>query len=396
MALKWKVPLIVLIITILTQAVMVFVSYNAELELLKSSENQQLTTISNLVKAKFVQVATDAESRATLVASIPDVASIMREGNRDSMARLLLDSYKNLSNMYGVGNISFYTPPATVFLRLNDLQAFGDDGSAIRPMVVIAHNRKEAQKGLEIGRNGPFIYGVAPLSDAKGLVGSVSSNMSLPPVMEDLKRITGAEFAVFIDDAQMTSIATQVAKVDDERIMAGLRNFQATNWSVTRSLISPSLLKNPTEVRFASQTLNDTSYGIVLVPIQDFSGRNLGVVMASINLDKFQQLNNTSLLNLIVLAIFQLLIISGAVFLTYNGLLLRPIIALGEIFETITKGDYTQKLDDLTKRKDEVGKIAKKIEKYQKKLLEEQEEKEKEEEKEEKAEQEAKKETVRV
>nr|WP_246172941.1 cache domain-containing protein [Thermochromatium tepidum] len=77
-----------------------------------------------------------AEALSALVANIPEVQHRFAAGDRDWLRTQLLPPYEVLSKDYGAVQFQFHTPPATSFLRLHQIEKYGDDLSSFRHSVV--------------------------------------------------------------------------------------------------------------------------------------------------------------------------------------------------------------------------------------------------------------------
>jgi methyl-accepting chemotaxis protein len=121
-----------------------------------------------------VIAALDYEGRAALavsaaVAALPPVAEVVTRGDRDGLAALLGDANKALKAQ-GIPLLNLILPPATMFLRIHDPKAFGDDISARRITVVTANKTGKPIVGVEQGRDTLGIFAMTPIMrDGKSL-----------------------------------------------------------------------------------------------------------------------------------------------------------------------------------------------------------------------------------
>ena len=95
-----------------------------------------------------VIAAIDYEGRAAravsaVVAALPPVADAVAKGDRDGMVALLGGAQAALKAQ-GMPLLNLTLPPATIFLRVHDPKAFGDDISA-RRLTVVEANRTGKQ-----------------------------------------------------------------------------------------------------------------------------------------------------------------------------------------------------------------------------------------------------------
>ena len=121
-----------------------------------------------------VIAALDYEGRAALavstaLAALPAVADVVSKGDRDGLSGLLADANKALKAQ-GMPLMNLILPPATMFLRVHDPKAFGDDISARRVTVVTANKTGKPIVGVEQGRDTLGIFAMTPIMrDGKSL-----------------------------------------------------------------------------------------------------------------------------------------------------------------------------------------------------------------------------------
>jgi methyl-accepting chemotaxis protein len=114
-----------------------------------------------------VIAALDYEGRAALavstaLAALPPVADAVTKGDRDALSALLADANKALKAQ-GMPLMNLILPPATIFLRVHDPKAFGDDISARRITVVTANKAGQPIVGVEQGRDTLGIFAMTPI-----------------------------------------------------------------------------------------------------------------------------------------------------------------------------------------------------------------------------------------
>jgi methyl-accepting chemotaxis protein len=363
MQLRLKVPFLVTLVVLVTSVFLAFSSYQSALLSIDAAGKQELTTIAELIKTSLIEQSKKALARADLISRLPPIQQLFRTGNRQQLLDTILPSFKVQKDTFGVTEAQFHLAPATSYLRVflpNDPE--NKDLSSFRETVVLANSKKEPQSGVEIGRRGLGIRGVVPVGDVQGHIGSFEVALSFKPVLNALKEITRYEGGVFVDEVLMSTIATQAEKADPETIIGGLRNEYSTNWQVIRSLVSPDLLTKANDVTLKIQKINGMDYGIALVPLQDFKGKKIGVIVAGRNFQSLTSQARAVLVNNIVLALLQVIVLTGTVWVLFNGLLMRPMLALGNLIANAARDDVYFTLDDLSARQDEVGQVARNVE----------------------------------
>ena len=111
--------------------------------------------------------ALDYEGRTALAvsavgAALPPVADAVIKGDRDGLTELLRGAQAALKEQ-GIPLMNLMLPPATLFLRVQDPKAFGDDVSARRVTVVTSNNTGKPIVGVESGRDMLGIFAMTPI-----------------------------------------------------------------------------------------------------------------------------------------------------------------------------------------------------------------------------------------
>jgi methyl-accepting chemotaxis protein len=149
--------------------------------------------------------ALDYEARTAravggVIAALPPVRDFVLAGDRDGVLRLLGPAMETLKSQ-GIPIANITLPPATLFVRLWDPKAFGDDVSARRKTVVTANERATPIAGVEAGRDTLNIYGVAPIPQAGKSLAAVDIGISFDQAFVDrLKQRFGVDLAVHAVD----------------------------------------------------------------------------------------------------------------------------------------------------------------------------------------------------
>lgn len=369
MQLRIKVPLLITLVALITSLSLSLFFYATALQSIENNQKAELNTTVTLIQKYTEEHTKKALSRAEMVASLPSVQQAFRAKDRDQLAQILLPAFVIQRDRYDVREAHFHLAPATSFLRLFYLKKYGEDMSSFRETVLITNQKQEPQSGVEISRHGLNIRGVVPIADAQGAIGSFEVGMSFNGVLDAVKQVTGFELGVFIDNDLMTKVATGLPAPESDRVIGGLRNESSTNWSVVRSLVSPDLLRKVNDTTLKLQKIDGVDYGIALVQLLDFKGKKIGVIVAGKSFQSLTSQANAVLINAMVISLFAVIILGGTATILFNGLLMRPMIAVGNCITSMAIDDVAKPIDDLASRRDEVGKIARSLELIQQKLI---------------------------
>ncbi|MFN9759065.1 MAG: cache domain-containing protein [Pseudanabaena sp.] len=369
MQLRIKVPLLITLVALITSLSLSLFFYATALQSIENNQKAELNTTVTLIQKYTEEHTKKALSRAEMVASLPSVQQAFRARDRDQLAQILLPAFVIQRDRYDVREAHFHLAPATSFLRLFYLKKYGEDMSSFRETVLITNQKQEPQSGVEISRHGLNIRGVVPIADAQGAIGSFEVGMSFNGVLDAVKQVTGFELGVFIDNDLMTKVATGLPAPESDRVIGGLRNESSTNWSLVRSLVSPDLLRKVNDTTLKLQKIDGVAYGIALVQLLDFKGKKIGVVVAGKSFQGLTSQANAVLINAMVISLFAVIILGGTATILFNGLLMRPMIAVGNCITSMAIDDVAKPIDDLASRRDEVGKIARSLELIQQRLI---------------------------
>ena len=204
----------------------------------------------------------------------------MEEARRQlrSFFSSLEDGYKNVLNGKNF-RIHFNLPPARSLLRLwQKKQNKSDDLSTFRDTVLtISKGNHEPLKGIEIGRGGFAIRGLAPIiSDEKKYLGSVEVLSSFDPVVKYSVSNENEFIAVYMNK-EFLPIATKLQNHEKNPVIGNDFVFvSSTNKDVTNPLVSSSLLAQGTTAIYENKIDN---YIVTVFPVKSFSDQQIGVMV---------------------------------------------------------------------------------------------------------------------
>lgn len=176
-----------------------------------------------------------------------------------------------MKEKFGVRQFQFHSPPATSFLRVHNLDKFGDDLSGFRNTVVTANRERRIVKGFERGRAGLGVRAVAPISHEGRHVGTVELGLSFDSAFfERFTETTGVltEFYLLPD----TSFEQFGDKDAETEVLASTAG-------VTRLLDAGALKKIAANGHYLGEIeIDNRTFATAAHPILDFSGKTVGVV----------------------------------------------------------------------------------------------------------------------
>jgi hypothetical protein len=249
--------------------------------------------------------------------------------DRDAIVALLGDAYTALHSRYGLTNAQVNSAASNTVLHRFHSRDAGDDFTRNRQIIVAAHGGNQAQMGVEIGASGVRVRGAAPVGTTS-VLGSIEFGVELQPLLEALRARTNADFATLIDRRLMPA-----APAGDARLLGGLRGDSSTNWPLMARLQDArgiTLVKEPT---YSFPELGGVAYGAVVIPLLDYSGAEIGVIVATQSLAADQRTLRRLAIAVIVGGLIAEIGIIGIILLLFRGLLLRPVAILADAVEAL-------------------------------------------------------------
>jgi len=281
---------------------------------------------------------------ATETANNPAVQAAFATNDREKLQDLMLPTFDVVNAEFAVKQYVFHLPPATAFLRLHQLDKFGDDLSTIRATVIQANATKEPVHGIEIGRGGLGIRGVVPVIYEGKHIGVVDVGIDIgPSFLEEFKQIYGVD-AQFLIAKQAADVVTFTGFVEggggptDDLLLQASTLTEPVYTDVEsyqRALSGESVV--------STLDVNGRNYYIVSFPIRDFSDNIVGVVDLISDQTAFVAQHNKDTNNSILLTLV-LVLVSGVALTQITNYFLRPVGAMTEAVNLMTGGDLTQRV----------------------------------------------------
>jgi HAMP domain-containing protein len=143
--------------------------------------------------------------------------------------------------------------------------------------------------------------------------------------------------------------------------VGGYQAVEVTDWAALKPLLSPSLFAKSRDVAVDLITLNGNDYGLVLVPVLDYKGERIGAVVAVRDFSEFQTQQRWALTGTIAIAGLQIVLLTGALLIVVNAMLLKPFEAIATASKELADGKPVADLEDLANRRDEIGGMARSL-----------------------------------
>jgi methyl-accepting chemotaxis protein len=253
--------------------------------------------------------------------------------------------------------LHFHVPPARSLLRLwKKNQHKSDDLSSFRHTVaVISSGSHEPITGIEIGRGGFAIRGIAPvIADNGKYLGSVESLSTYDPLVKYSVSSDKEYIAVYMNK-EFLPIATRLQDASKNPIIGDQFVFvSSTDKQITDSVLTPDLLSDG-QAGLKSARMGD--YYTTVFPVKDFSGKQIGVMAHVYNAGDLYGMMRKIQWGIAALCITLLAAIIIPLSFSVRSVTVpikRTVAMLRDIAEG--EGDLTKRLEII--KKDEIGELA--------------------------------------
>jgi methyl-accepting chemotaxis protein len=369
MTFRRSAPAAIIAAVVIVIAVVTFASNRLFTGLTSAVEDGQFRLMQSIVETALRSAADDALARAEIVAALPTAREAVAAKDRDRLLAEYSQMFAGQKQRRGVDQAQFHVLPAVSLLRLQDPANHGDDLTRFRPMVVAANREKAARKGLAIARNGPAVFGVAPVQDMQGNhAGSFEFGLEFGPLLDGLKSAYGLNFAFFVEEKPLREFARGLnpAVLSEQNRVGHFIRFHTTDGALVKALTKDSDLSGAVEpTRYVRDALG-LPYGVLLVPVRDGAGEPLGVIMAASDFSGSRAASGRALVWQICIAIFAIVILAGIAIVVIRGFLLRPLDVLDSRAAALAKGERKAATEPTDKFCAEIDRVAAHIERLAK------------------------------
>jgi methyl-accepting chemotaxis protein len=304
-----------------------------------------------------------AIAMAMIMAQRADIQTALAEQNRPELIRLTMPVWLALDRRFNVPQCHFSDAAGVSFLRLHALDSFGDDLSTHRQTIMDTIARREPVGGLEMGKSGLGIRGVAPIWRGPAFIGTVEFGLAFDRAfLVRYAADTGLELGVHITDAYLTEMASVLPETElwlDESRDTNRRGLMLHTSSLVADIpVAPDVyaevMANGTP-RIIQSTYGGEHYATLVGPVYDYAQRSIGVVEIVENRsDTVAKLRRWQLLGLTTGLV--ILAAAGALSYVTMGHMIAPLAAISEAAGRASEGAFAEPI--AVTAQNEVGVLA--------------------------------------
>lgn len=325
-------------------------------------EAGQFALMRSSVETSLRDEATRVLARAELVAQNPSVRAAFAARDRDRLLAETRDVFVVQHDRYGLDQMAFHVPPATIFLRVHNPPRAGDDVGRIRPMVVAVNRARAPQKGLAFSiSTGPGFFGVVPVRDAAGEhLGSLEFGVDVGPEIDGIKTRYGVEATLLVDERQLRQFSTGLGGeyFNEQNRVGRYLKFHSTNWALMQRLVNSRDVALSTDAATYTRAAAGRTWGVLLLPVSAATGEPLGVLAVARDFSGTRAAAGRSLVWQLLLAVFAVVLLASLVVVVLRGFLLQPLAMVASRLASLAAGGKAAQVDDVDGYCEEIQQLA--------------------------------------
>ncbi|NPA95691.1 MAG: hypothetical protein GXO58_09730 [Thermodesulfobacteria bacterium] len=276
---------------------------------------------------------------ATFISEMARVKKAIEEQDRTFLLNTIKPIVKSLNSKIETKiRVHFHVPPGRSFLRVWKPQKFGDDISSFRKTVVDVLRTGRPVKGIEAGRVGLAVRGVAPIfgQDKTKPIASVEVITNLASLAHLVEKTIHSPIQLFA--LRKVEQTAAVSKFDQLGKFTVLTKVPEEYYSKIDEQFLTDTLKKGTNIKKVGNFL------ILGVRLHDYKNEPTGVYVQYLNMAPVFAKAHQAIVHSLITAAFACMF---AILLIYIGLKLNlhtPISRIMTILEEVTNGDLRKTL----------------------------------------------------
>ncbi len=361
MSIKWKliIPIFVIIILLGIAGILLFVK--VQRDSMERMVIEETTVRMEEINSNIKRISNKALIVASVFSSLKGLDSIYKDPNekraRQRLRKLVSPIIKKMKKDLNlkVLKVHFHKPPAKSFLRVWKKPGQGDGGddlSSFRFTILKVSKTHNPLTGVELGRGGFVMRGIAPIFSGNKYLGSVEVLFPLSELIK-ISHLTKLEsLYFFIDKNSIKGIKIFSNLKGEQKGRFVLNKWIGLDYKKIAPLITAKELQKGIKKHLLFYKKN-LYFGTI--PVNDFSGKPIGVFLYVRDVSGEKELFMRTILVVLIGTIVAIFIVSLIIYLFLTNSINR-IISFQELFNKASSGDLRVKVDD--DRRDEVGMLG--------------------------------------
>ncbi len=276
---------------------------------------------------------------AKVFSDMPEIKEYVGKRQREKLYQVVKPIIDSINKNAAVKvKVHFHIPPGISFLRVWKPNKYGDDISSFRKTVVEVLKEGTPVKGIEAGRAGLAIRGVAPIFyNSNRPVGSVEVATSLASVAEVLKKTRDELNQIFaIPRVDATAATKKLARLGDFIILTPAPK------QIPKGIVTPELLERAAQKGNAEADLKDMLVTAVAIP--DYQGKPTEIYVRFNDLSAMNSLVNKEAYSAAAIAAAVMIIAIILTFICIKYYVTRPVNGILEVLDRVTHGQLDRSI----------------------------------------------------
>ena len=247
--------------------------------------------------------------------------------------------------------VHFFLPPA-ISLYKSWSSEKGDDLSLYRNTILDISKNHKPIKGIEVGKNGFSVHGIAPVFDNNQYLGAVQTSYPYTDVLDNFSKKVSVEYGVYISKEKL-KVASNIKNNVGNTIHKDFVIIQSTD-EFNLSSLNKDFFNIDDKNKFNTKLEGDNFYA--LVPILNFEKELIGITVLQVNVSEGVAETKGIIKNNSIFGLFVFVISTILILLLVTKVVIKPIDVLNKNIRSIADGELIDYIDN--NRIDEIGKIT--------------------------------------
>jgi methyl-accepting chemotaxis protein len=195
-----------------------------------------------------------------------DILQAFADKDRQKLAELTHPYYSKIEKDIDIDLFQFHLPTARSFLRVSQLNKYGDDLSLLRPAVVVANREQSPVMGLDLTPAGAKIGAILPVSYNNQHIGTMEFTRTFDnKFIQNLKKMSGQDYYIYYNNTAQNNYTLIASSGGQIRLSKELQNKFDNVYQKSQAAF---ILDN--DIYYGIYKLTDYSnkaVGIVLIPV---------------------------------------------------------------------------------------------------------------------------------
>lgn len=334
LSLRMRMILMFVSLSLIPILIMIFVLYQTTESISGALMDKEITSFDRSIERYFSDEKAKLSDVALYMASNEKFASLLYQGDRDSLYENAKDIFFSLKKAEGVNVFEFEDSKGIVFLRVHHPEKYGDDKSGQKAIQAALSGKTVV--GFDYGKSGLGLRVFVPIKYQGSIIGVFQIGKALGnDVLKSFSVMFDSNVTLYVDGKAVSSTSENKQNLLSEEVLDKLKQDK----KVVNIVDSKGVIR---------------SY----YPLLDAFGDMVGVLSFEKDISFINDISARSIhLSLLVILVTVIIVVVLSIMATNS--ITKPIRTIQKELDRIAAGDLTAKVQIL--RHDEIGDMAQKL-----------------------------------